>query len=106
MAQVPVALVYLRIEKQKLGQFINTIKHFQKYKFALIGSFLSIITVLFLWLAFASSNLSVVSPLTGIYLGITIVLAYLFLKERIKLKDFIGLVVIIMGVIGISYFYK
>lgn len=106
IVQVPVALIYLRLEKQKLSQFVNIISHFQKYKFALLGSLLNIITVFFLWLAFSSSDLSVVSPLTAIYPGITILLAYLFLKERIKLKDFIGLIIIIIGIIGISYFYN
>lgn len=106
IVQVPVALIYLRLEKQKLSQFVNIISHFKKYKFALLGSLLNIITVFFLWLAFSSADLSVVSPLTAIYPGITILLAYLFLKERIKLKDFIGLIVIISGVIGISYFYQ
>lgn len=106
IVQVPVALIYLRLEKQKLSQFVNIISHFKKYKFALLGSLLNIITVFFLWLAFSSADLSVVSPLTAIYPGITILLAYLFLKERIKLKDFVGLIVIIAGVIGISYFYK
>ncbi len=105
LVQVPVALVYLRLEKQKLSQFTETIKNFEKYKFAILGSFLNIVAVFFLWLAFSSSDLSIVSPLTAIYPGITILLAYIFLKERIKVKDFIGLIIIVAGVIGISYFY-
>lgn len=105
IVQLPVALIYLKLENQKMSQFVNIVSHFNKYKFALLGSFLNIVTVFFLWLAFSSANLSVVSPLTAIYPGITILLAYLFLKERIKFNDFVGLVVIIIGVIGISYFY-
>ncbi len=105
LVQVPVALIYLKLEKQKISQFSETIKNFEKYKFAILGSLLNIIAVFFLWLAFSSSNLSVVSPLTSIYPGITILLAYIFLNERIKLKDFIGLVIIVIGVVGISYFY-
>jgi drug/metabolite transporter (DMT)-like permease len=105
IVQVPVALVYLRLEKQKFSQFITTIRNYDKYKFAILGSFLNIVAVFFLWLAFSGSNLSIVSPLTAIYPGITILLAYVFLKERIKLKDFIGLIIIVTGVIGISFFY-
>lgn len=104
-AQLPVALVYLKLEKQKLSQFKNTIKHFSKYQYAIYGSFFNIITVLFLWLAFQDTFASIASPLTATYPGLMIILAYFFLKERIKVKDLLGLIVIIVGVIGISYFY-
>src|SRR3989338_6561682 len=104
-AQVPVALIYLRLEKQKLGQFKNTIQHFKRYQYAIFGSLFNIVCVLFLWLAFQDTLASIASPLTAIYPGIMIILAYFFLKERIKLKELIGLITIIIGVIGISYFY-
>jgi drug/metabolite transporter (DMT)-like permease len=104
-AQVPVALVYLKLEKQKIGQFKNTISQFKKYQYSIYGSFFSVITVLFLWLAFQDTFASIASPLTATYPGIMIALAYFFLKERVKLKDLIGLIIVITGVIGISYFY-
>ena len=104
-AQVPVALVYLKLEKQKIGQFKNIISQFKKYQYSIYGSFFSVITVLFLWLAFQDTFASIASPLTATYPGIMIVLAYFFLKERVKLKDLIGLLIVIAGVIGISYFY-
>jgi drug/metabolite transporter (DMT)-like permease len=105
LAQLPVALIYLKLEKQKLSQFKNTIRNFNKYKYAIFGSLLTVLALIFFWLAFQDTFASIASPLTATYPGIMIILAYFFLKERIKLKDLIGLLVIISGVIGISYFY-
>ena len=104
-AQLPVALTYLRLEKQPLSQFKQTIEKFDKYKYAILGSFMNIVAVLFLWLAFQETLASIASPLTATYPAIILILAYLFLKERISRKDLLGLSVIIIGVIGIGYFY-
>ena len=104
-SQLPVALVYLKLEKQKLSQFKDTLKKFNLYKFALIGSLITVISVLFLWLAFQDTYASIASPLTATYPGIMIILAYFFLKERVKQKDLLGLIIIIFGIIGINYFY-
>lgn len=105
LAQLPVALVYLKLEKQKLSQFKNTIRKFNQYKFAIFGSFMTVVSLIFLWLAFQDTYASIASPLTATYPGLMIILAYFFLKERVKPKDLAGLMVIILGVIGISYFY-
>lgn len=104
-AQLPVALVYLKLEKQKLSQFKDTIKKFNRYKYAIFGSLMAVLSLIFLWLAFADTLASIASPLTATYPGIMIILAYIFLKERIKLKELVGLIVVIIGVIGISLFY-
>jgi drug/metabolite transporter (DMT)-like permease len=104
-AQLPVALVYLKLEKQKFSQFKNTINHFNLYKYAIFGSLMNIICVLFLWLAFQDTFASIASPLTATYPGIMIILAIIFLKEKPTKKDLLGLLTIIIGVIGISFFY-
>jgi bacterial/archaeal transporter family protein len=104
-AQLPVAFIYLKLEKQPLSQFKYTLEKFDKYKFAILGSFMTVISVLFLWLAFQDTLASIASPLTATYPGIIIILAYIFLKERIKRKDLLGLMIIIIGVLGISFFY-
>jgi drug/metabolite transporter (DMT)-like permease len=105
LVQLPVALAYLRLEKQPLSQFKNTIRQLSKYKYAIAGSFMTVVSLIFLWLAFQDTYASIASPLTATYPGLMIILAYFFLKERIKLKDLAGLIVIIIGVVGISYFY-
>lgn len=105
LAQLPVALIYLKLEKQKFSQFKNTIKKFSQYKYAIFGSFMTVVSLIFFWLAFQDTYASIASPLTATYPGLMIILAYFFLKERIKPKDLAGLIVIIFGVIGISYFY-
>lgn len=105
LMQVPVAIGYLKLEKQRLNQFKLAILNFKKYKYSIFGSLMNILAVMCLWLAFADTYASIVSPLTAAYPGIMIILAYFFLKERMKKKDLIGLLVIICGIIGISYFY-
>lgn len=105
LAQIPVALIYLRMEKQSLRQFVSFAKNYSKYKFAILGSFFNIICVLFLWLAFQRTFASIASPLTATYPVIILVLAHLFLKEKISRKDLIGLAITFLGIIGISYFY-
>jgi len=102
IAQVPISLGYLYIEKQSLGQFKNIFRKLKSYRFAVLGSFLNVICVLFLWLAFQSTYASVASPLTAAYPGIIILLAYLFLKERVELKALVGLLIIIIGIIGLA----
>lgn len=102
--QIPIALAYLKIEKQPLGQFRNILKQFSKYKFALLGSLLNVLTVLFLWLSFQYAPASVASPITASYPGLTIILAIVFLKENVKPKDFLGFVIIILSIAGLGYF--
>lgn len=102
--QIPIALAYLRIEKQPLSQFGGIVKQFSQYKFALLGSLLNVLTVLFLWLSFQYAPASVASPITASYPGLTILLAIVFLKERVKPKDVLGFVMIILGIASLGYF--
>jgi len=103
LVQIPIALAYLKIEKQKLSQFTSIIKKFSVYKFALLGSLLNVITVLFLWLSFQYAPASIASPITASYPGIVILLAIVFLKEKVNLKDLIGFALIILGIGGLGY---
>ena len=73
------------------------------YKFALLGSLLNVITVLFLWLSFQYAPASIASPITASYPGIVILLAIVFLKEKVNLKDLIGFALIILGIGGLGY---
>ncbi|MEK7570741.1 MAG: EamA family transporter [Patescibacteria group bacterium] len=104
-AQIPVAVGYLLVTREPLSQFTRTIHEYSKYKFALLGSLLNIVAVLFLWLAFAHAYASIASPLTAAYPAIIVVLAIFFLKERPTKRELIGLLLTIVGVIGISLFF-
>lgn len=104
-AQIPVAIGYLLLTKQSLRQVEKAVEKFASYKWAIIGSFLNIIAVLFLWLAFATTYASIASPLTAAYPAILILFAAIFLKERSTKTEFIGLILTTIGIVGISYFF-
>lgn len=104
-AQLPVAIGYLLFTRQSLRQVEKAIEQFHVYKWAIIGSFLNIIAVLFLWLAFATTYASIASPLTAAYPAILILFAALFLKERSTKTELVGLFLTTIGIVGISYFF-
>jgi|SRR5579859_7976041 len=101
-AQIPVAIVYLFLEKQSLSQFAKIFHHFKNYQFAAYGGLLNIVNVLCLFLAFQFTLASIASPIGASYPSMMILFAVLFLKEKIAKKDLLGLVITIIGVIGIS----
>lgn len=102
LVQVPVSLIYLKLEKETPFHLINLFKDIGKYKFALIGSFLNIVGVLFLWLAFNQTLASIASPLTATYPVLMVILAYLLLKEKINRKDYVGIFLVLAGILLIS----
>lgn len=102
--QVPVALIFLRCQGQTYKQFIIIFTHISKYIYAIIGAILGVIGVLFMWLTFEATYASIASPLSGAYPVFTIMLAYLWLKEKLSILDIVGSIVIIVGVIGIGSF--
>lgn len=103
LVQVPVSLIYLRIEKEAPSHLIKLIKDIGKYKFALIGSFLNILGVLFLWFAFSQTLASIASPLTATYPVLMVILAHLLLKEKINRKDYVGIFLVLAGILLISF---
>lgn len=102
-AQVPVALGYLRYEKRVIPKLKDIKKSWNTYRYAVLGSVMNVLTVLFLWLAFSRAPASIASPITASYPGFVILLAIVFLKEKVAKKDYVGFALILMSVIGISY---
>ena len=105
ITQIPISLLYLKIEKQSLRQFLALKKIFGKYRFSMAGSIFNVIGLIFLWLAFEYSYASIASPLTAAYPGLMVILAMLWLKEKPRKMELVGLGFIIVGIIGISSFY-
>ncbi len=101
--QIPIALVYLRIEKQS---FIKSIKgvvgKLNNFRFALLGGFFNIIGTGFLWLSFSYAPASIASPITGANGALTVLLSRLVLKEKISLLKYIGIILAFVGIIGIA----
>lgn len=101
--QIPVALAYLRIERESVMHAIRgTFKRVQTYKFALLGGFFNIIGTGFLWLSFSYAPASIASPITGASGSLTVLLSHYVLRDRISLKKYIAIIVTFVGVIGIA----
>lgn len=104
LAQIPVAFGYLRYEKQLVPRLKQIRANWNAYRYAALGSIMNTLTVLFLWLAFARAPASIASPITASYPGFVILLAIIFLKEKVAKKDYVGFILIVASVMGISYF--
>ncbi|MBU0976129.1 MAG: DMT family transporter [Patescibacteria group bacterium] len=103
--QIPVSTIYLKLEKQKVS-VKKLLKDIATYKYSLLGSFFTVISLIFFWLAFENTLASIASPLTATYPVFIVVLARIFLKEKVAKKDYFGIVVTVLGVVGIGYFYS
>ncbi len=101
--QVPIAIAYLRIEKQSVTKSLRgTLKRVNSYKHALLGGLFNIIGTGFLWLSFSFAPASIASPITGCNGAVTVLLARLALKEKVSFKKYVGIILAFIGVIGIT----
>lgn len=101
--QIPVALAYLRIEKERIVFAMTTTLHSIKtYKWAILGGFFNIVGTGFLWLSFSYAPASVASPVTGVNGIVTILLARYFMKDHISKKQYLAIAVALIGVVGIA----
>jgi len=103
IAQIPVSLGYLLYEKQLIPRLTVVRREWATYKFAVLGSMMNVLTVLFLWLAFERAPASIASPITASYPGFVVLMAVVFLKEKVAKKDYFGFLLILASVMGISY---
>ncbi len=103
--QIPVAIAYLRIERQSLVQSVEgVIKKLGNYKFALLGGLFNIVGTGFLWLSFSFAPASIASPITGSNGALTVLLSRLVLKEKIAIRKYVGILLAFVGVVGITIF--
>ncbi|MFH1838240.1 MAG: EamA family transporter [Candidatus Kuenenbacteria bacterium] len=104
LAQVPVAFIYLKIEKQKALKIIKDVKkNIEEYKHPILGSFFHIIGTGLLLLSFNYTMASIASPITATSGVILILLTVLFMDEKIRFKNFIGIILAFIGVLGLSF---
>lgn len=100
--QIPVALAYLRIEKQSLSKAVNgVISKLSDYKYSLLGGLFNIIGTGFLWLSFSYSPASIASPITGTSGALTVLLSRFLLREKLSMRKYVGIVLAFIGVLGI-----
>lgn len=103
IVQIPVAVAYLRIEKQKLAKsFMSTVKKYETYKYALLGGLFNIVGTGFLWLSFSYAPASIASPITGANGALTVLFARFAFSERLDYRKYAGIALTFIGVIGIA----
>lgn len=103
LVQIPVALGYLLIEKQNLFKELKQIKSkIYDYKNALAGSLFNIIGTGLLWIAFSKTLASIASPITATSGVLVIIISLLFLDEKITWRQFLGIILVFIGIIGIA----
>lgn len=101
--QIPVALAYLRIERQKVKQVIRgTIAKVSDYKYALAGGLFNIVGTGFLWLSFSYAPASIASPITGANGALTVVLAHFIFRDRLSWKRYFAIALTFVGIVGIA----
>ena len=102
IAEVPVGILFLRLQKQSLRQLKTFFSHFKDHKYAFFSGLLSTLAVLMLWLAFEILPASIASPLTAVTPIFVFVLGITFLKEKVSFKNTLGLIVVTIGVLLLS----
>lgn len=102
LMQIPVALVYLKLEREPLNHISLVAKKFSDYKYAIWGSLLIAIATMFLFLSFNFTLASIASPIAASSPIVTIILAYLYLHEKVSVRNLIGLTLVIVAVIAIG----
>jgi transporter family protein len=104
LAEIPVSIVFLKLQKQRASQLKTFFTHYKDYKYAFLSGVLGTLTLIALWLAFEALPASVASPLTALSPIFVFVLGIFFLKERISVKNTAGLIIVTMGVLLLSLY--
>jgi drug/metabolite transporter (DMT)-like permease len=101
-SQLLISFIYLKVERQPLSQFKHFLKKFSDYKNAFFGSMFIAIATMFLFLSFNFTLASIASPIAGTAPVITILLALIFLKDKITAKNWLGLILVLLSIIGMG----
>lgn len=102
IVQIPVALIYLKIAKQKFSNIFKELKSGMKeYKYSIMGSLLNVLGTGCLLVSFNYGMVSIVSPLTAIYTPFVLIYSIIFLKEKINKLNLVGIITALVGTFGI-----
>jgi len=103
IVQILVSLIFLRIEKQKISNSIKKVLlNFNLYKNAVSGSLFNIIGTGLLWISFSKTLASIASPITATSGAIVVLFAIIFLDEKISIRSVLGLMLVFIGIMGIT----
>ncbi len=102
IVEVPISLIFLKLQNQQLSDIRHFFTKFEDYKYAFLSGLLGTLTVLALWFTFEALPASVASPITAITPIFVFILGLVFLKETVSIKNTIGLLFVTVGVICVS----
>ncbi len=102
IAEIPVSIIFFKLQKQKLTDLQRFFSHFDDHKFAFLSGLFSTLAVLTFWYTFELLPASIASPLTAIYPIFVFILGVAFLKEKISPKNTLGLFIVVSGVLLLS----
>jgi drug/metabolite transporter (DMT)-like permease len=103
IVQIPVAWIYLKIEKQNLQKNIKRLlKKPQLYKHAILGSFFNIIGTGLLWISFSFTLASIASPITATSSAMVLLFSITYLDEKLSFNNVLSLLAIFGGIIGVA----
>jgi drug/metabolite transporter (DMT)-like permease len=103
VVQIPVGLVYLKLEKQNIKESFRAVqKRPGDYFHAIAGGFISIIGTGLLWVSFNYVDASIASPIISTSGALIVLFATLFMDEKMSWRNAFGVVMIFIGVMGIA----
>lgn len=103
LMQIPVALIYLKLERQNVLTIIpKIVKEGREFKNVIIGSVFCTIGTGLLWVSFSQTLASIASPITATSGAIVVLLSVIFLDEKVNIRTLIGLLLVFLGIIGVS----
>ncbi|MGH7883362.1 MAG: EamA family transporter [Candidatus Dormibacteraceae bacterium] len=103
IVQIPVAIVYLHLEKQRVLPLFKEVRNQPKlYKQAIAGSLFNVIGTGLLWISFTMTLASIASPIAATSGAIVVLLAVFLLDEDLNWRTAVGLLATFVGIIGIS----
>lgn len=103
LVQIPVALTYLRLEKVNIAPVLRDIlRKSDDYKHTIFGSLFNIIGTGLLWVAFTFTMASIASPITATGCVFAVILAMLFMDEKVTRVQLFSIILVLIGVLGIS----
>lgn len=103
VVQVPIALLYFKLERQKLAPVLASVTNRAgDYFHAMIGGLFTVIGTGLLWMSFNDTLASVASPIIATSGALIVLFATLFMDEKMTWKNAVGVGLIFVGVLGLS----
>lgn len=101
--QFVVSIFCFVLARGKLKEITTAFKNPKNYKFAFWGSFMLCLCILFVFLSFEFINASIAAPIIGTAPVFMLILARIFLKEKVSKKNLTGIIVVLIGILAASF---